>query len=102
MFELLNSDMSKEIRQKLMENGRELIETNFSEYIPELKDRTTLETTDEFGNSWIITKTNPRCFNVIVKGNVWKSTFECTYDVVEYQLPNITKVKLTTKQRKIT
>lgn len=97
MLPFLKTDDSKQIRAKIIEYARELIETNFSEYIPVLKDRTEMSLTDEQGNKWNITKTEPRCFKINVSGDVWCSTFVCDFEVTQWQLPQLKHVKLTTK-----
>jgi len=94
-------DDSKTIRTTLLENARELIETNFSEYIVGLKERTELRVIDEFGFVWTITKLKPRCFSINVRGDIWSSTMDCTFEITEWVLPKISKVALNTKRKLI-
>lgn len=94
-------DDSKTIRATLLENARELIESNFSEYIVGLKERTDLYVTDEFGFAWTIIKLKPRCFSINVKGDIWSSTMDSTFEMTEWVLPKISKIALNTKRKLI-
>ena len=100
MHQIFKEDVSKEIRTKLLENARELIETNFSEYIPVLRARIELQVTDEFGYAWDIRKTAPRCYIVNVKGDIWCSTMESTFEMTNMNFPHISKIFLATRKKK--
>ena len=99
MIEILKQDDSRAIRVKLLENARELIETHFSEYIIVLKDNTYLQLTDDFGFTWSITKTAPRCFSIHVRGVIWSSTMESTFQMDNNTFPHVSKIKLETKRK---
>jgi hypothetical protein len=99
MIEILKQDDSRAIRLKLLENARELIETYFSEYIIGLKENTYLQFTDDYGFTWFITKTSPRCFSINVKGVIWSSTMESTFFMNNNTFPHVSKIKLETKRK---
>lgn len=99
MIEILKQDDSKTIRLALLENARELIETNFSEYIVGLKDIKELLLTDDHGFTWTMKKTAPRCFTINVKGLIWNSTMESTFQIDNHKFPHVSKIKLETKRK---
>ena len=99
MIEIGKQDESKVIRNKLLENARELIETNFSEYIPVLKERQELITKDEFGFNWEIKKLRARSYKVRVYGDIWCSTMDTEFEIIDMVLPKVRFIQLNTKRK---